>query len=208
MRPGWPMSPRAINAAYLERKLRAIAGVTGSNILPDLSDIGAGLVVLESDRPEWALAGGELRYIRGATIGAGGAGTVTIVALQNPANSGVIAIMERAQYGPGGVTARWWANVTTVVGGSRGYNKDFRQSRGDPLAAVNSACVVGGTNTELPGTSGQDTSSYVLQQSDENWIIPPGQNIAIKTNNNIGVDVAFHWRERPVEGTALQLEIK
>lgn len=85
-----------LSAAYFERKLRAILGLTGSNPIPGLADV-AGLLVVENDRIEWALAGGELY---GAVQGgqASVAGENSYVGIANPTESGVIGVVEDVDF--------------------------------------------------------------------------------------------------------------
>lgn len=91
-RVGWLMSRRAISAAYLERKLRALSGVQGGNPLEELRDLN-GLVVLENDRPEWSFPANELLgFVR---VAAGAiAGQFSFAALVNRPDSGVLVIVE------------------------------------------------------------------------------------------------------------------
>ena len=87
------MSPRAISAAYLERKLRAITGVQGGNPIPDLVDL-TGFITIEADRPEWSAAGGEGLIGHREEIAAV-VGEVGVYGWLNPSNSGQLLVMER-----------------------------------------------------------------------------------------------------------------
>ncbi len=82
-----------ISAQYLERKLRAIVGVQGQNPIPELDDVKKGLIVLEADRPEWQLAGGERPWVW-CDEAPGAVAELSYLTLENPANSGVLAIIE------------------------------------------------------------------------------------------------------------------
>lgn len=83
-----------VSESRFDLKLRAMAGVEGAAVIRRALDL-AGLVTLESDRPEWMLSGGE-RLAGGQFFSVGGAATLGIAILYNPEGSGILGIVLRA----------------------------------------------------------------------------------------------------------------
>jgi hypothetical protein len=203
---------RPISASYLERKLRAIVGVSGDNPLPDLEDI-KGLLVLESDRPEWAIAGGEQLY--GGTVNQPlVAANVSAAELRNPANSGVILVVSRvitSLSAAGGQTLKiGFGTATLATQFNTKSTVDTR--RGDAGTQTNSAATMSGQAT----TPGDPTGGQIILQTlapantpvywETPIILAPNSSLYVVSGVvNQTLIAAFSWRERPVEGS---VEIK
>lgn len=195
---------RPISAAYLERKLRAITGVAGSNPLPDLEAL-AGLLTLESDRPEWLLAGGEL-YGWGREIQAAVAAQFSWVALVNPAGSGVLAVVEALQsILTISTSVELFVNYDIVtsplpgsLGGGTGRPRDTR-AIGQNLACSTefgaSAAAVG------DGPGWVVNAGIAAHYAGGPWVLGPGSALIARTVAlNTAAACVWHWRERPLEG--------
>lgn len=111
---------RPVSAARLERKLRAIVGAQGSNLLPSLDEV-VGLITLEHDRPEWAAAGGEKLASFANFFAAGGVGAGARVLLRNMPASGELGVLEwctgvdGADPTNGLIGCEWWNPVTDPI---------------------------------------------------------------------------------------------
>lgn len=208
---------RPISAAYLERKLRAIAGVAGGNPLPDLSDLN-GLLVLESDRPEWMLAGGESLRAFFAFQG-GGVGNLAVVGLFNGAASGLIAVTERihawAAGGAGNRIVVAWVDANPSAN-STAIPRDGR----DPVTALGTGAVIGVGGDSSRTVATLLAAPFNLVDFDEfpeseagsgayttPIVIPPGKGIVVYEVDTLNARVlnsamvaSFAWRQRPIEG--------
>jgi len=218
MRTGCRMS-RLISASHIERKLRSIVGVSGSNPLPDLIDVLGGLIVLECERPEWRLAGGDNMVVWGA-IQAGQVGNFTYMGVRNPPASGVLAVVQtvRAQVGiAGGATVPCRAGVQAVpfdvLAGevvNQSVLRDFRSLSAAGGAGQGATQTVSGNTSPVGGfqiLTGVAAGSNLVGKNDEInvpgglWVIPPGVQIrmvSISTNAELSLD--FEGYERPLEG--------
>lgn len=200
------MRDRALNASYLERKLRAI-GLAGSAPLEDLKDL-QGLLVLESDRPEWAKPAGEM--LAGAALGfTAVAAQQTAVELRNPPNSGIVIIVESVLIAASAATImRLWlslgvGDLPTSGAGSR-IARDTRGllTIGDGVGAVLSsdqaaAPAVGG-RTLVNVRAGADATVELVRAP---IILGPGSQLfAEETTVNVGAGYTLSWRERPLDG--------
>lgn len=212
-RTGRPMS-RPISAAYLERKLRAISGVQGSNPLPDLVDL-MGLVVLEQDRPEWAAAGGEyLAVWHGEQTPV--VGEFQYVGVRNPPDSGRLVVITEVRCQPvesGAATAMVRAFMQAVPFDAadlvqQGIIRDFRMNIQGALATTASQVVTGSQVASGSGAplfwklAGHGNST---DHDDAKWtepyIIPPGvQVLWFSGNANARIDVTQSGYERSIEG--------
>jgi hypothetical protein len=198
-----------ISAAYFERKLRAILGMTGGNPIPDLGDV-AGLLVVENDRPEWAIAGGEHFGWGREVSAAGAAGEASYVALVNPVASGVVAIVEAIENSGAANNFELFTNRTGTVtttnlpgfgGSGTGRVRDLR----DPALALACSTAFGATAAALgdgPGWAGSPslTLAYTSLQHGV-WILGQGTALIARGVTLVAaLTVVFHWRERPLEG--------
>lgn len=201
------MYRRPISAAYLERKLRAIVGVQGSNPLPELADI-SGLVTLEDDRPEWRLAGTEL-FGWGRESQAAVAAQFSWVALRNPVGSGVVAVLEAYKNESTAAYMNVNYNLGTaplpgVGGATSGRPRDSRAAvvlACDTAFGASAAAVGDGPGWFVAASGGEYLASDMGY-----WVLGPGSAIVFRsTIVNVLVTGAFHWYERPIEG---DVEIK
>lgn len=200
--------PREINAARLERKLRSILGAAGSNILGDLDDASRGLVVLESDRPEWAFGGGEVLTMGQGQIAPEVAARGRVVLL-NPANSGVLIVIEQviALVGGGALVYAGLDFRAAVAAneGNQGYF--FRDSR---HASTTSVRVPSGQllTPREPVPVDLGTTSLVFNAPSASVPIPvfiviqPGWNFYTSSSlDNVSVTVSYTAREIPLENS-------
>lgn len=200
MRRGWRMS-RLISAAYLERKLRAITGVEQGNPLPDLESL-QGLVTLETDRPEWGLAGGETHWAFALTVGAI-VGEFGYIGLFNPRDSGVIGIVTSMLWDvsvPGLVLRMLTgANFDTIsaslADSSSIYVDSGHSGEGSACRAKSGTdpATLGDTFWTLPFDSSPQPPIVILR---------PGSAVVATlgvTNTAISL-VGMAHRERPLEG--------
>lgn len=205
---GWRMS-RPISAAYLERKLRAIVGVAGSNPLPDLEDV-KGLLVLETDRPEWYKAGGEELYGGVCNVPLAAANT-SAAQLNNPLGSGVIVVVSRviiSHGAAGGITVKIGLtspNLAVNVSGVR----SVVDTRGRlPGTQTNGAALMFTQNTTVGDPTGgaNITQTFLLAntplQLEEPIILGPDSSLFVVNGVvNDPLIASWWWRERPIEGT-------
>lgn len=206
---------RPISAAYLERKLRSIAGVQGDNPLPDLEDL-AGLLALEVDRPEWKLAGDE--RLRSAFSFVGGVATqLTVIGIDNTINSGLIAIVERiSAWAPGGSSNRHvvaWLNSGFLTNQATQVRDGRETVLSLPISAVG-----WGFSNQTPATflaNGLvDIDEFATQgggAGGEGYrdpiIVPPGRALVVYEVDTLNARVlgtaltaSMAWRTRPLEG--------
>lgn len=217
------MSDRPISAAYLERKLRAVSGVQGSNPLPDLAQL-AGLVTLEADRPEWAFPANEFFYSRGLEAVAG-VGEFSYVTLENPAQSGVLVIVEEIRSQPNFQSGQ--ANPVELalessgaliippagqIGSNNGVRRDTRIGLGT-TTQLGSVAIVRQGNDAAPFTgavlvtttgillAGNSTTQALGDAPRVPWVLAPGTRLwAVGVIVNNRICIGFSWRERPLEG--------
>lgn len=208
---------RLISAAHLERKLRSLCGVQGSNPLPDLTNLN-GLVTLENDRPEWRFAGGE-SYRSFLAFLSGAVGNLTVIGLFNSLNSGYIAVVERICAWPSGgsnnrVIVAWVDSNPSLS--STGIPRDGR----DVVSALGTgqSVGVGSDNSRTVATllgapfNLVDFDEFPPVQSGAGEyhnpiVIPQGKGIVVYEADTINARVlngaltaSFAWYQRPIEG--------
>lgn len=202
---------RPISAAYLERKLRSITDIKGDNPLPDL-DALQGLVVLESDRPEWGFAGGEVR-VSGLVQFAANAANTNSAMLHNPLGSGVLVIVESVKVSypaVAAVTRLWEAFIANGADFATSFQANVvnRDTRG--LASVGDAvaALLSGVSQVAPAGSGRQFGQVAVPAGGffEVWpgptMLAPGTGIMLDEGViNVAANFNFSWRERPIEGT-------
>jgi hypothetical protein len=205
------MSSRPISASHLERKLRSIVGVQGDNPLPDLADVIAGLVVLESDRPEWGFPGGEVRASGLVTFNAV-AGNTNSAMLHNPSTSGVLVIIEDviASYPAVAATTRLFESF--IADGADfatpfAANVVNRDTRGIKAIGDSVAALLSGVSQVAPAGSGRQFGQVHVPAGGFSHVWPgptmlaPGTGIMLDEGVvNMAVNWTFSWRERPLEG--------
>jgi len=198
---------RPISAAYLERKMRSISGAQGSDLFTDVKDLD-GLIVLESDRPEWAKAGGEELMSGVVTEGAAPANTGA-VQLNNPAGTGVLVVVTRLIMSAA-IAQQFFlkvgfgtANLATGFG-----VKSCRDTRNRTAASqtVSAALMFGQNTTVGDPTGGQEFARVRLLGDtaytyEEPIILSPDTSLyVVGATVNAQISVTFNWRERPIDG--------
>lgn len=203
------MKSRALSAAYLERKLRAITSVQGDNPLPELADL-QGLLVLENDRPEWGFPGGELRSAFATSSAAGGAANASVVGLFNPVGSGLIAIVERlwGDTDPGTPVNGTSIEVAWSLAFSGGAQRVPREGR-ESTALVSGGVGVVSANTLSPAGLSLTTLDVFTPRQEYLMPIVVPEGVAVVM---LGLDAVFArrlnlrfsggiaWRTRALEG--------
>jgi len=159
---------------------------------------------------------GELLRLAGTRLCMGG-GTLAAVAaqagtavLENPANSGVLATIERVDFGAGGnLTLRWGVQAgfraTAVAIGT----EDFRDTRDVApnfpvcnVRQINEVALANGTNQ----TRLLNNAHWINEAPNGVAVLAPGTSFEIGSgNNNVGIFYGFTWRERVAEQSELNL---
>jgi len=200
---------RAVSVTRFERKLRAILGAQGSSLLPGVEDF-AGLITLEADRPEWALAGGE-RLCWGRQTQAAVAAVRSCVALINPLDSGVLVVVELVRRtGAVAVELRFFnPPVATLVALALdtvvGFHRDTRIGQDIPAARLQAYTNAGGGG----GTFVEDytTSESIiggLTSRSQPIVVGPDTALIINTVADLtAIAASFRWRELALEGSRL-----
>lgn len=196
---------RKLNSSYLERKLRAI-GLVGSSPLEDLADV-QGFLILENDRPEWRLPGGEFLWGIQRTPAAGGAGTNAYVGVRNPSTT-TLSVVTTIGIANNSAATQYYLigmgqNLAPIADGivfprdSRNLQEipATRRDTGTPvgLLAVNELKRV-----TLPAGGVIDLQvEYILVASPAN----PGPGIYVQEiNGNLTLNANISGYERPLEG--------
>lgn len=204
------MSHRPISAAYLERKLRAIVGVQGSNPLPDLEDV-TGLVTLEDDRLEWRLAGGELLWAIHRNVAAV-VGQQGFVGVWVPQGAGVISVVTHIQVSnSSGAAANFDLHMVfpavTPTGDGITFTRDSRAAATIPatrrFSGTSAAPLVGNVieRRVIPTVVADDYhAGIVLASSPITAAIGSGIEL-LCIGANVAVDATIWGYERPLEGT-------
>jgi len=207
------MSHRPINAAYLERKLRAILGMQGGNPLPQMEDI-QGLLCLENDRPEWSFPANE-RLLVGTQGTAAFAGELSWAGVAVPRNAGVIAIVESfdtvTQPGQLNIRVLGDSSFDAMFAASVAASLTPRDLRDDPLIVGSAtrnvtghAAALGGLGiwaVQVAGNMMRDKCSPLPV-----ILVPGTAFLAVGSTVNVAINsVMFTVRERPLEG---DVEIK
>lgn len=139
------MIKRPLSVTRWERKLRALAGALGSDLIKDVGEL-TGLVTLESDRPEWAAAAGDRLCSARIIAPLPTAGQFQFGQLLNPLSSGVLAVVERIMLG---TTSAAGGQIAIGIGDTAfsapvaqpGSLRDSRMFVGQPVATnVGFAC--------------------------------------------------------------------
>lgn len=202
---------RPLSAAYLERKLRAITGVQGANPLPDLADL-QGMMVIENDRLEWRLPGGEFLWTVSRFVAAGGAGTFGYVAARVPLGAGVVSVVTKIMIANPGAVAQDFAigmgQNLGVLNDGIVFPRDSRNLQEIPGTRRDTGVPAPLAFNELRRVSLGPTSSieldvgYLLVASVTNQ----GPGIYVQSlAANVSVSVGLEGYERPLEG---DVEIK
>ena len=202
---------RPFSVSRFERKLRAIAGVQGSGLLPDVDNL-RGLIALESDRPEWALAGGERLGI-GRQTQAAVAAVRSCVALINRPSTGVVAIVQHVRRTAAVAVELRLFNapvsilqalaLATVVG----FSPDTRAG-GSAITACQLQAYTnagGGGGVFVENYEASETISFLgFDPRSPIAILGPDTALIINTVADLtAIAVSFRWREVPLEGSIL-----
>lgn len=176
---------------------------------PTLStDIQAG-IVLEQDRPEWLFLAGERASAGFAGVAAGGAGTRSMIRLRNPANSGIIATVEKivahSLVATKTFVIRTNAGGTWAGAASGAQPTDLRWPIQSPACQVftkNDAAAAGDLVCFWPGWSNGTGTGAVI---DRPFILVPGTSVLVDPGvDNEAVSAGFFWRERAVDPSELR----
>lgn len=205
---------RPISAGYLERKLRAITGVMGDNPLPDLTDL-EGMIVVENDRAEWAIAGNELLGIRGWDTGAGVAAQFAFAIVENPDNSGVITIAKLRSE----LATSWTVNLeiggplSAAPGGMTNVPflpRDLRLFKAIAAPSPFATHLRDGGHAVTPMAGVPANNQLLTQvifggagtlQTEDEWILPPSSRLWLQsTIVNVQIAGYVTIRERALEG--------
>lgn len=206
---------RFLSAAWLERKLRTVLGVTGSDVLQNISD-ARGLIVLESDRPEYSQPAGERLCAGSHFLAAGAAGDFGNEGLENPPNSGILVIVEGVMF-LGGAAATAQMRIATSAGiasftsfGERVF-RDTRDAftpaglQRFPTALLRQLAAPGVFGLQMYQTFTNPAAGAVdLLTRPFPVVLAPGSAILMQSNDDAATFVvSWKWRERPLESGAL-----
>lgn len=186
-----------IQNTFIGRSLQRLLGLEGSSPIPTVSPELVGVVQADDaslpefwDPNEKRIAGGF------AAQAAGGAGTYSLVALVNPANSGILATM---------VHCAFWASAgasiyirTMPSSGytptSYGYYRDTRVGGRARCGLYSAAPIV------LPGNNVAGryyTTTLPVPVFDHPIVIGPGDAVIIGSSTaNLTISASILWRER------------
>ena len=200
--------PRPFSVTRFERKLRAITGAQGSNLFAGVEEL-APLIQLEVDRPEWALAGGE-RLCWARQTQAAVAAVRSCVALINPLDSGMVAVVELIHRTPAVIVEiRFISPVATLVALAldtvQGFYRDLRSGTEVPacrLQAYTNAGGGGGTWVEDYTATEATIGGFTLRS--QPIVLGPDSALIVNTTADLtAIAVSFRWREIPLEGSRL-----
>lgn len=183
--------------AVLHKLLAMKEGAPSPILAPEVIPV----LVLESDRPEWAFLAGEALcwgFVEpGAVVG-----QIAYCELRNPAGSGVLCVVEEVVLASATASAFFALGIGSYAplsAASASIVRDTRILPGRPscsLASINTAASPGGINGyKILQSTGSDP--VIIRTP---IILSPGTLLAIQTTNmNIGIRVSVSWRERTLE---------
>lgn len=187
--------------ALLNLKDRNVLETVGSEVLP--------VVDVENERPELQIFNfNDLAAGFGAVTGAAGQNGAVFIA--NPANSGILVVLEKvlafvsaAQT----IEAKFDTDVTTGSAGSLGF-MDTRRVFGAPSGVV-ASCVARlrlrtSETATVVNTIARFTATTSIQSVDqcEGVVLSPGRAFGLNcTTNATTITGLFRWRERVIEPT-------
>lgn len=189
----------------------AFARIFGVDDLDGVGSLAPEIMPTSSlwERPEfWALIGGNLCQV-GATL-LGGAGFNATVQIENPANSGVLAIAELISSGapqPMEIGVELTSNLTVLAQGLGASHRDSRRFGEGALGPARGvACVV--RSSVLLVTQGS-LNPYRFTgpgQSQYFAVWGPGRSLQLRNPNATQtLDFGICWRERPYGPNELSL---
>jgi hypothetical protein len=219
--------PLPLNVQRWSQLMRKLGVVKGDNVVSELHQQVFPVVVLEDDRPEHKFAAGERLAWGQYLLAAAGAGIVGYVGLQNPAGSGVILVVTRAQAFPdsaSGSIRRYYHGLARAAVVTLQFTEQPRDTRWQPSGAFGTAApnIAGqiisarsDTIATLPFATGELVSAFssVATQSaafvaplEEPVILAPGDQLFLwgsdgngGTVPNVRMQASFYWRERTLE---------
>jgi len=203
--------PSPININRWQNKVRAMLGLRGENPVPTIAELQQ-VVVVESDRPEWELAGGSPLWTSFAQITAVAAETAYAV-FWNPPESGTIHIVESFQDNGQFLTSRWfWTTVDPATNaGFVAGNITVRDSRvpaGLLLSQVAIRLYSGTLTAAEVGAYGISTlflpttwaPATISQQDHRPVIIAPGFGFGFTYGAvNVRADIEVSGRQHVIE---------
>ncbi len=195
---------RPISVSRFERKLRAILGVAGSAIVSDLEG-ARGLLLLETDRPEWERAGGVELLWNELTQGIVAAQR-SIVGVRNPAASGMLGILETWSVN---ASASIWALTTDSTGIAPLATVPMRsRDLRAPIANQGSALEMFSYSVAAAGREGIELFQNILNAGDEPKqfpiILPPDSRVLFSTVADATLlTLSLAARAVPLEGGIL-----
>lgn len=148
-------------------------------------------LTLESDRPEWGWLKGEYRQGRRLNVAAGAATEYAAFMLDNPALSGVLAVVEKSY---SSVAAQFYVATSQTFLSSSPVGSVRRDSR-QPLAG---RC---GAAAGLIGVAALQTPAWRMDAGSDDlpFILAPGSALVMYAAADATAAVfAMAWRERPV----------
>lgn len=198
-----------INASAWEQIAHAIFGIQGENPIPDLEYALRAAVVLRSDRPEWGFPAGEM-LCAGQILVGGVASERTWSALRNPADSGVLVVVEDFTLDNGTNTEHTFAVLSPAVAkpvADSVVTGFVRDSRWEPtiVAAIPACRIAGGSQGANPAVNTQWSYNPSTGAGAQRRlrgalaILGPGAD-AMMTNQGIAssLRISWIWKEIPL----------
>lgn len=172
----------------MQRRLNMTGAAPAPSLMPEIGPV----LVLENDRPEWGFLKGEFAWSQRLRAAAPGAGNHAMYYLENPANSGVLAVVSLVYCS---VLARIVATGTlpasTLLSSLGGRPRDTRQpglSRVRAADATIPTANIPATGYELAGGT----------QLREPFVIAPGGwMLVISDVAATAMTTSSSWTERP-----------
>jgi len=199
-----------IQQTRYDQLLRRVAGIIGpgskvGELITDLLPI----FDVENMPGELQLLAGTRLCLGGGTLAAAGGVSPTAV-LENPADSGILATIERVDSGSSSNrTVRWGVQngfrATAVAIGTEDFRDVRLFSPDQPTCNVRQiaeAPLANGTNQARAAAQ----TTFTLQSENSICVLPPGTSFEIGvTGNNIDIFYGFLWRERVAEQSELNV---
>lgn len=177
------------------RRLLGIEGAQGiATVMPELVPVH----IAVPDGPEVAALRQERLCVGNLSLSAGGAGTFGKAGLVNPANSGVLAILEAlgVQADAGGL---YTVRVGTGSFGAAGGNIAFRDGRwGFGSTRIPSCSVNFLVDNTSFGVVALEQIATQVQWIPISFVLAPGDTVHVMGADNAVIRVNFAWRERIV----------
>jgi hypothetical protein len=185
-------------------KLLSIKGPAPSPVVaPEIMPV----LTLESDRPEWLFLGGQ-RLLWGLALQNSAVALRALSALENPAGSGVLVVLERLSFIA--VTGAMPFHIRPISGASglpASGGAVARDTRLNPAGtAVSSAAIMNSGQAGAPPINGSDAYHSVapvnvVQEIPIQLMLTPGFGVVVYGEAAVGQDyrLTWWWRERALE---------